>query len=120
MSPAEALAVFALEVGRAWTDSGAPGPVPRVTVAELTCLVQAETVPGEIRLGVCTAAQAARGGRYRSRPWLRCIARHEVAHRVLGHAPRDPRELPGLEAEVAAFMRTRWREPWPNCEGRHP
>lgn len=113
---AEALLAFTLEVNRAARESGLP-EAPAVVLADLGPRAYAATVPGEIRLAWRSAAIHERLGARQGRRWLRCIARHEVAHRALGHEPRAVAELAGLEAEVGAFMLKRWRERAVACEG---
>ncbi len=115
MTLADAVLAFTLEVARAASDVDLPEPPP-VVLVDLPPGILAETVPGEIRLSIGTA-QAARDLR-RPKPWLRCIARHEVAHRRLGHNPTTPEGLAEAETQAALLLRARWNERDPHCEAR--
>jgi hypothetical protein len=115
MTAAEALLVFVVEVTRASKEVGGIGPV-RVVLADLPAGVRAETVPGEIRLAYDTAFRATRARN--PRPWLRCIARHEVAHRALDHRPRTRLEVKRNEAEIPRFLLTVWNEGDALCNAR--
>ncbi len=108
-----AVLAFTLEVARASSDVDLPEPPP-VVLVDLPSGILAETVPGEIRLAI-HAAQAARDLR-RPKSWLRCIARHEVAHRRLGHNPTTREGFDEAEAQAALLLRARWNERDPHCE----
>ena len=109
-----AVLAFTLEVGRASREAGVASPVVRVEALSPGVLAQHQ--PGEVTLGLATAWAATDRGIRRARPWLRCIARHEVAHEARRHRPLTLAERDANEAEIGPFLRTAWSERDPRCE----
>ena len=116
MSGLDALAVFALELGRASAQLGieAPQPVPihvheRHRLAQsnaLAYVVPAERGPYQIHVMWHFLWSA-------DRRTLRCVARHEALHLKLGHgqgAMSEGQRL-GDEAAVDVELVSRWGEP---------
>lgn len=108
LTEAAAVAVFVAEL------SGALGaPAPRVELARGTLpprtIALADVEHGSVTLNALWLSSA-------NRPWLRCVARHEAAHFILGHFPASGDTAAQHEREADALTLARWNEHDPRCD----
>lgn len=128
MSPSEALLAFVLELTRASKDMGLQPPKAHIVTeppaeaddawayTNWTKDTPAKPVVVLTDLGVLTyiTAYQRRSTRAVAKRWLRCVARHEIAHVYLNHLSGGPE----AEAAVGKLLKDRWNEPTPQCNAR--
>lgn len=129
MSPAEALLYFTLQVFQTRQELNIQEPV---AVEEMNFSDAQSLYGGKLKRNsiafIATCVRGfecerkvviledqltfSKGNRFSQRKWLRCIARHEVTHILLGHlyGAKDPAEDDIHHYEVRVFMRQKWNE----------